>query len=143
MKRWIKGSYVKMGPRLFRNNANESLGQNSDLEFAAESGDWCEQDDPSATLVTSKTTLVDPWAVPGDAPVDHWPVIDIDHECAWVPSTQTGHGHLYINKAVSFEGLIEILAVLTKHGIVQPGFLDAAFTRGYSAVRVPGLKKPQ
>lgn len=73
----------------------------------------------------------------------HWPVIDIDHECAWVPSTAEGHGHLYINYPVSFDGLIEILSVLSKYGIVQDGYLHAAKVRGYSAVRLPGVKKPE
>lgn len=154
MKRWVKGSYVKFGPRRFRNNPNETLGADSDQQFAVETGDFCQDDDPAATLVTSLTDIPD-WMnmafgyddSEGGAgePANqwlHWPVIDIDRECAWVPSTNPGHGHLYINYGVSFDGLIEILTVLTKHGVVQPGFLDAAKERGYSAVRVPGVKKP-
>lgn len=152
MKRWIKGSYVKMGPRLFRALPTE-LMEESDAIFSIDlaefnlglvtyepDGNWCEGDDPKATLVTSLTTERSIW---DNNEIQHWPVIDIDHECAWVPSTQTGHGHLYINKAVSFEGLIEILEVLNKHGIVQDGYLHAAKIRGYTAVRLPGIKKPE
>lgn len=147
MKRWVKGSYVKFGPRRFRNNPNDTLGLCSD-EFAPETGDWCQDDDPSATLVTSLTDIVDWINFDFDLLMEnqkqrmHWPVIDIDHECAWVESSP-GKGHLYINYAVPFDGLIEILTVLAKHGLVEGGFLDAAKERGYSAVRVPGLGKPK
>lgn len=131
---------MKFGPRRFRNNPNETLGKCSEEKFAVETGDWCDQVDPRVTLVTS---MVHPGVPeqPWDLPSLHWPVIDIDHECAWVPSTNPGHGHLYINKDVSLDGLIEILDVLAKHGIVERGFADATRERGYAAVRLPHVKK--
>lgn len=151
MKRWIEGSYVKFGPRRFRALPTELMEESDSIfgidldEFAAgyvsyePDGHWCEGDDPQATLVTSKLVPMTPPA--WDLSM-HWPVIDIDLPCAWVPSTNDGHGHLYINHPVTFEGLIEILTVLNKHGIVQDGYLHAAKIRGYSAVRLPGVRKP-
>lgn len=127
--------------RRFRDLANEMLDDSDDV-FAHEgpgffeaAGNWCKQ--PDATLVTSLISIGDPHPMSL-----HMPVIDIDLPCAWVPSTNEHHGHLYINQVVTFDGLVEILEVLEKHGIVQSGYRAAAEARGYSAVRVPGLKKP-
>lgn len=90
--------------------------------------DWCGEQ--GATLVTSVTDTT-----------KHLPVIDLDVESFLVPSTTEGHSHLYINVPVTFDGLVEILTVLNKHGIVQDGYLRATVSRGYSAVRYPGTPK--
>lgn len=71
----------------------------------------------------------------------HYPVIDIDVPINIVPASRIGHTHLYINHPVSQEGLLEILQVLAKHGIVEEGYLQASKSRGYSAVRLPWIKK--
>lgn len=135
-----------IGPRKCRSVPNEKLNKTSDAPDGdstpnAEVTDWCGHE--TATLVTS---LLDPVADPYGRPVTneewHLPVIDIDWPCDWVPSTQPGNGHLYINKAVTAEGLFEILDVLAKHGIVEPGYAGASRRRGYSAVRHPEVKKP-
>jgi hypothetical protein len=86
-----------------------------------------------ANLVVSAT---------GDPARDpHMPVIDLDVLCNLIPATQIGHTHLYINHPVSQEGLFEILDVLAKHGIVEQGYVKASKARGYSAVRLPWVKK--
>lgn len=73
----------------------------------------------------------------------HYPVIDIDVPINIVPASRIGHTHLYINHPVSQEGLFEILHVLAKHGIVEEGYLLASKSRGYSAVRLPWIKKKE
>jgi hypothetical protein len=88
----------------------------------------------NATLVISATSrdLMGP---------SHYPVIDLDVPCNLIPSSKLGHSHLYINKAVSQQGLMEILEVLAKHGIVEEGYYMASKKRGFSAVRLPWVKK--
>lgn len=128
--------------RKFRNVTNEQLDDNSDDFQSLDDGtpvadpiDWC--DEENGTLVTSILELPDPF---GDN-LDHMPIIDLDGPHAYVASTTGGHGHLYVNQAVSFDGLVEILTVLAKYGIVQDGYLRATQARGYSAARVPGFTK--
>jgi hypothetical protein len=86
-----------------------------------------------ATLVVSATDLT----LQGS----HFPVIDLDVPVNLVPATTLGHTHLYINHPVSPEGLMEILEVLSKHGIVEEGYYQASKKRGFSAVRLPWVKK--
>lgn len=74
-------------------------------------------------------------------PPAHAPVIDLDVAHHYEPSTTPGHGHLYLNKDMRFEDMMEILNVLVKHGIVQPGYRDAAGIRGWAAVRTPWTPK--
>lgn len=71
----------------------------------------------------------------------HAPVIDLDMAHHYEPSTTPGHGHLYLNQAMSFEAMTEILDVLAKHGVVQSGFRDATKQRGWAAVRTPWTRK--
>lgn len=71
----------------------------------------------------------------------HYPVIDIDVPINIVPASRIGHTHLYINHPMPREGLYEILEVLTKWGVVEEGYTRACKNRGYSAVRLPWIKK--
>lgn len=73
----------------------------------------------------------------------HRLVIDLDGPHQYYESTTEGHGHLYFDNDLSWEACTEILDVLAKHGIVQPGYVKASKARGYSAVRLPWIKKPQ
>lgn len=136
---------VNFGPRMFRSLNNDLMDGDSAGSFLDDEeldegqtlpdpGDWCNE--AEATLVTSR--IADPWG--GDW---HMPVIDIDLPCAWVPSTDPDHGHLFINKSMTREALMKLLTVMEEVGIVQAGYVRAARARGYSAVRMPGLKKPE
>jgi hypothetical protein len=94
---------------------------------------WLEVCDDECTLVASAT---------GTEDTDpHYPVIDLDVHCNLVPASRLGHSHLYINHPVPQEGLFEILDVLAKWGIVESGYAAATKARGYSAVRLPWVKK--
>ena len=96
-----------------------------------------------ATLVVSETTRS--WFAFEDMSLKstptHAPVIDLDGPHHYEPSSTPGHGHLYLNKDMSFDSMVEILEVLVKHGIVQQGFLDATKQRGFAAARTPWTKK--
>lgn len=66
----------------------------------------------------------------------HAPAIDIDGiEVHVVPSSTTGNYHLFIDKAMPAEHYFELLDVLAKVGIVEPGYVNASRTRGYSSLR--------
>ncbi len=97
--------------------------------------DWVKECDDECTLVASAT---------GTEDTDpHYPVIDLDVPCNLVPASRLGHTHLYINHPIPQEGLFEIMEVLAKWGIVETGYAAACKARGYSAVRLPWVKKDE
>lgn len=71
----------------------------------------------------------------------HLPVLDVDVPCVLVPSTQPGHWHLYIDQAVEEGAYFAMLDALADAGIVQTPWVTASKNRGYSAVRLPWVKK--
>lgn len=73
----------------------------------------------------------------------HKVILDIDLPAALLPSSTPGHSHLYIDHELSWRDYKKLMKVLAKVGIVEPGFVDASIHRGYSAVRLPWVKKTQ
>lgn len=71
----------------------------------------------------------------------HRPVIDIDMAMNIIPSTTPGHGHLYIDKLLTWHQYERLLNVLRDCGIVEPGYAGASIARGFTAVRLPWVKK--
>src|SRR5256885_2546643 len=73
----------------------------------------------------------------------HWhlPVIDIDLPVYAVPSTTPGHSHLYIDKLLVWDDYVKLLLVLADVGIVEPGFVSASESRGFTSVRLPWVRK--
>lgn len=71
----------------------------------------------------------------------HKPVIDIDLPVKLIPSTTWGHFHLFIDKEMSWEDYQILLRALAVVGIVEPGYVNASIERGYSAVRLPWIRK--
>lgn len=101
-----------------------------------------------ANLLGSKLSLNtddDPFDNGGTFPIKtievHFPVIDIDIPCAWVPSTTEGHGHLYINQALDWESYLKLLTTMAEVGLVETGFVEAAKKRGQTYVRPAWVKK--
>ena len=74
-------------------------------------------------------------------PGDHKIVIDLDLHAQLIPSTTPDHFHLLIDKPLARDDYFEILDVLAKHGILETGYVNAAKQRGYTAVRLPWIKK--
>ena len=95
-----------------------------------------------ANLITSKVVL-------SDAVLDafgttlHKPVLDIDLPVTVVPSSTPGHCHLFIDKAMPWATYQRLLEALAVAGIVESGYVNASIDRGYSAVRLPWVKKPE
>ena len=69
------------------------------------------------------------------------PVLDIDFPCALIPSTTEGHFHLYLDKELSYTDYMKLLKVLSEVGIIEEGYYKASKARGYTAVRLPWIKK--
>lgn len=78
---------------------------------------------------------------PEAAALTHWPVIDIDVPAHLVPSSTPGHSHLYIDVPVPGEQYWALLEALADAGIVQPGYVGACWSRGYTSVRLPWVRK--
>lgn len=90
-----------------------------------------------ANLITSRTTSSALAAFGGH----HKPVIDIDMPVKVIPSSTPGHCHLYIDRTLRWDQYVELLKVLAKVGILESGYVDASLQRGYTAVRLPWVRK--
>lgn len=124
--------------RRFRNPQPDQLSpSNGPLgEFADHVGDWCENG-PDATLITSLAADVDL----DDPDVIQLPVLDLDIEHLYFPSTTPGHGGLLLNVELNQELWLELLDVLERCGIIEGGFAEASRQRGYAALRTPWTDK--
>jgi hypothetical protein len=71
----------------------------------------------------------------------HRPVLDIDMEVEVLESSTPGHHHVFINKSMTWEQYCKLLDVLEEVGIVESGYVSASKARGYTAVRLPWIKK--
>jgi hypothetical protein len=72
----------------------------------------------------------------------HRPILDIDIPMHIIPSTTEGHGHLYIDKEVSWSKYRRLLHALAECGIIERGYLNVSIAREHTAVRLPWVKKP-
>lgn len=121
--------------RLLRALPNDMMDDDSatfDPALAALVDDWTE-DYAEATLITS---------LAGTGGGHHLPVLDLDIEHHYEPSSTAGHGHLFLNVPLSQLQMDELTDVLERLGIIQPGYRAAFEARGYTAVRKPGIVKP-
>lgn len=67
--------------------------------------------------------------------------LDLDVEHLYVPSTTSGHGHLYINVELTWREYESLLKLLATFGIIQKGYVECAIERKHTGLRVPGLDK--
>lgn len=91
---------------------------------------------PPGSEPTVVTSLID-----GKAGGWHAPVIDLDIPHVWVPSSTAGHGHLYLDHVLSWGRYLRLLEALADAGVVERGYVSASEARGYTAVRLPWIKK--
>ena len=71
----------------------------------------------------------------------HKLIIDLDLPAKLVPSTTEGHFHLYIDHEIPKDTYFKLLEAMVEAGLVEEGYLNAAAERGYTAVRLPWIKK--
>lgn len=73
----------------------------------------------------------------------HTVVLDIDHPTYLLKSSTPGHYHLFIDvpggvDGAAYEHLLKALAIA---GVIEHGYRSSAIARGWSAVRLPWIKK--
>lgn len=73
--------------------------------------------------------------------VRHAPVIDLDIPCILLDSSTPGHHHLIIDREITWSAYLGILSALVRAGLVEEGYLNASDKRGYTAIRLPWVKK--
>jgi hypothetical protein len=72
----------------------------------------------------------------------HTPVLDIDIPATLIPSSTPGKNHLYFNCPMSWDQYTKLLDVMAEVGILEPGYVSASKKRGFTAVRLPWIRKP-
>jgi len=94
--------------------------------------DWF---DPDVILVSSEVRC-------NGLPCDlHMPAIDLDVPAHYEPSSTPGHGHLYIDVAMSWRKYRRLLKALVEAGLVEPGYYRASKARRATMLRLPGVTK--
>jgi hypothetical protein len=71
----------------------------------------------------------------------HKPVLDIDFPATLIPSSTPGHFHLFLDREMSWFVYEKLLYALADAGILEEGYVGASIQRGYTAVRLPWIKK--
>lgn len=110
--------------------ADSSLGQSSEASFV--------RDIKDANIVTSLVLFN--WTRP-KAERKHKVALDIDIPAKLIPSSTPGNSHLYIDIEVDEPIYWELLDVMDRAGILQPGYVSASKSRGFTALRLPWIKK--
>ena len=93
-----------------------------------------------AEVVTSLTGEIKK-SLYGFVEAKHRPILDIDIPMHIIPSTTPGHGHLYIDKELTWSEYRRLLGVLADCGIIERGYLNVSLAREHTAVRLPWIKK--
>lgn len=116
-----------------------------DGEYNAMEGvDVVEGDISLANLTTSIGVEDTIWIGSSGANVDgHYPLIDLDIPAYLIPSTTPGHTHLYIDKKVPQEKYWALLRAMVDAGLVEGGYVNASEARGFTAARLPWIKKDE
>lgn len=71
----------------------------------------------------------------------HKPLLDIDMPARLIPSSTPGHHHLFIECEMTWSQYGKLLLALAEAGILEMGYVRASLQRGYTAVRLPWIKK--
>lgn len=92
-----------------------------------------------ADIVTSE--VVPLFGFPNAVP-KHMVMFDVDIPMVVIPSTTPGHNHVYFpNTHVSKNDLFNVLDALAGAGIVERGYAEASKARGFTALRLPWVRK--
>lgn len=71
----------------------------------------------------------------------HRPVLDIDIPVRFEPSSTPGHGHLYVEKDMSWADTVKLMEALASVGLVDAERVAHSKRRGAGMVRMPGCGK--
>ena len=100
--------------------------------YGGADGRYATSDPDKAYVITSEID---------GGPRRHRPVLDIDLPARLIPSTTPGHFHLYLDIEIPHEKYMRLLDALGEAGILEPGYVLASKARGYTAARLPWIKK--
>lgn len=70
----------------------------------------------------------------------HYPVIDLDVPCE-LRESSPGKFHLFIDAPVGEADYFNMLWAMVGAGLVETGFVSASASRGYTAARLPWIRK--
>lgn len=87
-----------------------------------------------ANAITSKIT---------GGPLAGWHTValDLDVPARLVPSSTSGHSHLYIDAPMTWDLYRRLLEVLADAGVIEDGFARASIDREYTSLRLPWVRK--
>jgi hypothetical protein len=71
----------------------------------------------------------------------HRPALDLDMPVKVLPSSTPGHHHLYIDHKMTWDEYKDLLKVMTRVGLLEPGYTNACLSHGYTTLRLPWIKK--
>ena len=71
----------------------------------------------------------------------HKPQLDLDSPHQYVYSTTPGHGHLKFENEVPWDKYLQWLELSAEIGLIEPGWVKAAKSRGFTSLRKVGVKK--
>lgn len=73
----------------------------------------------------------------------HVVALDLDYPAYVVPSSTEGHSHLYLDVpgGVKHEDYMELLELLGRIGVIEPGYAEVSIKRGHTDLRLPWIKK--
>lgn len=91
-------------------------------------------------VLDAALTLVPPTAGEGPELRSPW-VVPLDVPVFQAPSTHAGHSHLYLDAPLKWGAYVELLDVLAKAKVIEPGYRGASIARGMTCVRRPGIRK--
>jgi len=107
--------------------------------YDAQSGRFDTEDVEIAQVITSTT---DESVTKSIVEHRHKVVLDIDLPAKLIPSSTPGHFHLYIDHEIPHNDYMNLLLALMKAGLIEPGYYNASLERGFTAARLPWVKKP-
>jgi len=96
----------------------------------------------ASLLDANVVSSIDPGTHPGSL-AKHRPVLDLDVPAFLVPSSTPGHSHLYLDVEMDDAIFWRLLEVLADAGVLEPGYVRACQSRGYTSVRLPWIKKAE
>jgi hypothetical protein len=102
------------------------------------SGDETGIDEPITTDIEQANIIT---SMVEDNVARHKLVLDIDMPVKAIPSTTPGHFHLYIDHEIEKDKYFALVKAMVDAGLVEEGFYGASDRRGYTAVRLPWIKK--
>lgn len=71
----------------------------------------------------------------------HSVMLDIDKKCLLVPSSTSGHFHLYVDTVMPWRKYKRLLRALARADLIEPGYYKASVARKGTHLRLPWVKK--